>query len=117
MAVKKITAQNYEIFSGDTAVFNVVVYDENGAVKDITGATARFVMVRKIGQTPVVDLTTAAGIVLTDPTNGALRITVQAGITAALSGSYRHELEVTDVAGRVSTVAFGTVAVKRDAAF
>lgn len=116
MAITKIIAQNYELFSGDTAVFNVSVKDQDDIAKDITGASARFVMARNTGKTPVVDITTGTGITITDSVNGLLTITVAAALTTALSGSYRYEVELTDVAGRVSTVAYGSIALMRDIA-
>ena len=117
MAVKKLTPQRYELFSGDTGVFNVTVLDRNGVAQDITGATARFVISRRQGQAvPDYIATTSDDITITDATNGLLTVTVPATDTAPLHGAYRWELQLTDVAGRVSTVAYGTVTFITDTA-
>ncbi len=116
MTVQRITKQQYELFSGDTGVFDVTVLDSNSQAKDITGATARFTASRRQGDTPDIDLSTAAGIVITDATNGLLTITIPAATTAALHGAYRWELQITDVASRVSTVAYGTIVFITDTA-
>ena len=117
MAIKKLIAQFYEAFSGDTAVFNCQVLNENGVAKDITGASARFVVSRQQGQTtPDIDVSVGTGIVITDATNGRMQITLSNNATAPLRGAYRFELQVTDIAGRVSTVAFGTITFIHDTA-
>jgi len=116
MSVQTIIAQNYELFSGDTAIYKVAVKDKDDAAQDITGATCRFVMSKRAGGTPLVDLTNGTGITIDDATGGLLTITVPAADSIDLSGAYRWELQITDAAGRVSTVAFGTVTLRKDTA-
>lgn len=116
MPITRLIAQNFESFSGDTAVFNMTVMDQDAVAKDITGASVRFVMARKPGHTPLVDISTGAGITITDAVNGLLTITIPSAATEPLSGAYAYEVELTDVAGRVATVAFGSIAMRRDTA-
>jgi hypothetical protein len=108
--IQKLTPQRYELFSGNTGVFNVTVLDQDSVAQDITGASARFTVSRRAGDAnPLIDLGVGTGIAITDATNGLVTITVPAADTEPLSGAYRWELEITDVAGRVATVAYGSI--------
>ena len=115
MTVQKIIAQNYQLFSGDTAVFKVTVKNQADQAQDITGATALFTIARRPEDTPVVQLTTGTGITIDDAVTGKVTITVPSTDTDPLHGAYRWELQMTDAVGRVSTVAFGTVSFIIDA--
>ena len=104
------------MFSGNTRVLRVTVLDQDEVVVDITGATAEFIMAKRPGKSAVVTKTVGSGIVITDATNGLLEITLEPADTETLSGTFHHELEVTDLGGRKTTVLFGTVTVRLNVA-
>jgi hypothetical protein len=111
------TAQNVTMYRGDTAILTVTVTDsDNGdAAKNITGATVRYVAVRR--GTAYITKTVGSGIVLTTPASGILTITLDPADTDDLTpGEYEHEVEITDGDGNVSTVTVGTLTIRKDRA-
>ena len=120
MAVQNPTI---EMFSGDTKRLNYTVKDGNGVVIDITTATFRWGL-SKLGKpktagdpspqvAPLLEKTISSGIVLTAPTLGQLRVTLDPADTADLKGEFYHELEMV-LSGVTSTVAFGQIDIKKD---
>lgn len=110
------------IRQGDTLQFNVqcfrvdqdyeFILDANGnkIPKSIVGVTAQYAIARKIGDTPVISKSSpASGIVLTDPENGVMQITVPKEDTSSLLGTYWHEVQVIDGDGNRTTVGQGRI--------
>ena len=108
-------AQNIEIYAGDTVNINVTVLDsDNGGYKNIAGGTINWVLFDP-DDTGV--LLTKTDAIITDGLNGALTIAlVPADTEAVTPGNYRHEAEVTDASGNVSTVLTGDFIIKESRA-
>lgn len=98
-----------DLTAGDTVQINFTVKDRNGDVKDITAISARWALADDRGGSKVLEKSTTDGIQVTDAANGELQIELLPSETDGFSGSYYHELEITDSDGRVSTVATGTL--------
>ena len=113
-----VTDQDIDDFtSGDSAHLVFTVTDGAGALVDLTGMTARWVLSPERGMAPLIDKTSAGGgIVFVDAVNGQLRVELSASDTEPLHGTYYHELEVTDAAGHVSTAARGEIYIGEDTA-
>ena len=116
MARTKIVATNFEMFSGDTRVLAVLVLDQDGAVENITSSSAAFAIMKRHGQTPLIAKAIGSGIVLIDPANGRLEVTLDPADTEPLAGAHAYELALTDNSGRKTTVLFGTIAILRNSA-
>ena len=110
-----------KLWSGDTRIVVFNVKDSDGNAQDLTSATAKFEMAAREGGTfsgaADVELATGgSGIEITDAAAGEVTVTIAASDTASLSGEYYWELEITDSASRVSTVAYGFVEIVNDLA-
>ncbi|OME86914.1 hypothetical protein BK120_08300 [Paenibacillus sp. FSL A5-0031] len=104
MAMKN---QNFEMFAGDTKNVTVTV---TGV--DLTGASVKWAMKKSIyNAEPDVYKDTLTGVTITAPDKFV--IAFKPADTAALSGGFYHEAEVTDASGNVSTLLSGTITVNR----
>jgi hypothetical protein len=104
--------QNFEIHAGDSRDIVVTVTDSQGGAFDLTGAAIAWQLARSAGSTsPAVSKSLGGGIAITDGPNGVFTVTLDPADTAALSGLYYHEAEVTDGAGNRSTVLSGVATV------
>ena len=110
MPTNKLSAQNFEMFSGNTKPVAFDVIDHNDLAVDLTGASGSFAVART-SRGPA--LFTKSGSVPGSPTN-RIQFTIAPADTEALNGTFYYECEITDAAGRVSTIAFGTVNIKRN---
>lgn len=63
-------------YAGDTAEWRELRISEAGAPISLTGATIKMQVMRRRGQTPLIDLTSVAndGIEITDAENGVFRV-------------------------------------------
>ena len=109
------TDQLLRLTSGDTARLEVVVTDDLGSPKDISGASIRWALTDRRGTSTILEKTVGDGITITAPDAGEFEVLVDPADTADLSGRYRHEAEVTDAYGNVSTVLSGTATITADA--
>lgn len=114
MAVKKLIPAQLEMHSGNDKVIVVTVLDQDSATIDITGITADFSVSNDRASAPLFTQTVGSGIVLSDPSNGELTVTIEDTDSEPLVGNYYFELTITDVAGRVSTVLHGSLNVLRN---
>lgn len=107
--------QNFRAVSGDNITVGVTVTDADGAAVDLTGATIRW-SARKLGEAAnAIEKSSGAGEVeLTDPTAGEFEVELEPADTDDLEGVFQHESEITDVAGRVTTVAIGAMTLTED---
>ena len=105
--------QNFDMFAGDDKIVVVQVVDPADNPVDISGCTFRWVWYKRSPVNIVLDKTTtgSGGIELTDPLNGFLEITLVPADTETLLGSHNHELELTDINSKISTVMIGYVNV------
>ena len=107
--------------AGDFLELVVTILGGDGEPVDLTGASAiRYVVTRQgAGGDPVgaalVSRTLGSGIAVTNGPAGQITITLPNGATDNLLGSYRHECEVTDDEGRISTVFIGRFTVEAQA--
>lgn len=110
MPTNKLAAQNFEMYSGNTKPVAFDVVDQNDATVDVTGATGEFA-VAKTSKGPA--LFTKSGSIPGSPIN-RVEFTIAPADTDALAGTYYYEVKLTDLAGRVSTIAFGSLNIKRN---
>ena len=107
--------------AGDYLELVVTIIDGDGEPVDITNATAiRYVVTRQgSGGDPVgaalVSRTLGSGIAVTNGPAGQITITLPNGATDNLLGTFRHECEVVDSEGRISTVFIGRFTVEAQA--
>lgn len=100
--------QNFEIFIGDDADILVTVYDEDGDLLTITGATITWVMKTAAGGAAILTKTVGSGIVISGST---FTITLTDTETALLTaGSYFHAASVT-ISTKTRTTTVGQVTV------
>ena len=90
--------------SGDELVLPITVKDNDDAIVNLTGATARFAMARTPGSANR-DIDSAASpstasVIFTDAANGLITVTITDENTEALEGDFYYELKVTDNTGR-----------------
>ena len=90
--------------SGDELVLPITVRDNDDAIVNLSGASARFAMARKPSSTTT-DIDSAASpatatVIFTDAANGLLTVTITDENTEALEGDYYYECKVTDNTGR-----------------
>ncbi len=112
MPKQTLIPSNFEMFSGNTKVLKVAVLDQDDVVVDLTGASADYAFSERPGTPALFTKSVGSGIVITDDVNGLLEVTINPADTESLSGTFHHELEVTDAAGRKTTVLFGTATVR-----
>lgn len=111
MTTVKLTPQNFEMHSGNHKVLKFTTKDENDLIVDLTGASISWAMSTTAkSKAPIATYTLADNVTLTDPVNGLFEVEVQAVDTEPLKGAeYYHEARVTSAAGKVTTVAYGTI--------
>lgn len=110
-----------EMFRGDDESFDVQVFEVDGVTPvNLSGATLRFTAKRRFGDLDtdavIVCTTDDATITLVNATIGLARIDVPAASTDDLLRDTLlvWDLQVTDIATKVRTVAEGTLIVRRD---
>lgn len=109
------TNQNVSHPVGDSLTLNIgPVKEQNGTTNaDLTGATARWWLAKKVKSTGadiIVEKSTSDGIAITEDT-GAFTVVVTidpADTEGQKATAYYHECEVVDAAGSISTVMTGT---------
>ena len=103
--------------SGDDFVFQFTVDDADnpGNVKNLTGAAITWALSQRQGSTPLFTKTAiGTEILVPTPTNGILQVIIVPADTASLFGTYWHELEIVDGAGKKHTSAYGTFFIELD---
>lgn len=114
------TAQNIVIYAGDTANITVTVLDGDnvsGARKNIAGGVIGWVVFDPDDTGVLLTKTTADAITITDGPNGLFTIAlIPADTEQLMPGVYRHEAEVTDTSGNVSTAMTGDFIIKESRA-
>ena len=103
------TGQDFRMISGDThkLVFEIQFEREDATLE---GATLRWGM--GSGSKRIVKETGGKGITITGP--NICEVLLRPEDTEALSGVYRHELEMVDQDGNVVTLAMGGVVITQD---
>ncbi len=104
-------AQNFEMVAGDTANLHVSV-TENGASKNLSGATIKWVLYDEVNGVTVLTKATGGDITVTNVTGGQFTVALAPADTVNVApGRYYHESEVTDETGNVSTIFTGHVTI------
>jgi hypothetical protein len=111
-------AQNITIYAGDTADINVTVYaGETTTRKNIANSTINWVVFDPDSTGVILTKTTGDAITITDGLNGLFTISLVPADTEDIPpATYRHEAEITDSSGNVSTVTVGDFIVKESRA-
>ncbi len=114
MSLRKLLDTNFEMVSGDSKDIVVTVLDEQDQVVPITGASVVFILSRTEFSAALVTKTTGAGIVITDDVGGVLTVSLVPADTEPLVGTHYFEIELTDVALRVSTIVVGRIDIRKN---
>ena len=107
--------------AGDFLELVVTILDGDGEPVDIAAAEdIRYVITKQgAGGDPagpvLVGKSLGSGIAITNGAAGQFTVTIANGETGSLVGSHRHECEVTDSEGRISTVFLGSFVVTAQA--
>lgn len=108
-----IEAQNVSLAAGDNMVITVTV-TQAGSAKNLTGATAiNYKAYPLNSSTAVITKALLSGVTVTNAAGGIFTVTLAPADTTALCGDYRHEAEITDVSGNISTVMTGLLSVQK----
>jgi hypothetical protein len=96
--------QSFPAMSGDELVLPITVRDNDDALVNLSGASARFAMARR-PEANTTDIDSAASpatasVIFTDAINGLITVTITDENTDALEGDYYYECKVTDSTGR-----------------
>lgn len=112
----KLEPQNFELFSGNDKTLLFTHRDGDGTIIDITGATIAWALsIRPRSKRMLIAYSTLNQVVITDGPAGKYEVRIQDTDTEPLHDrDYYHEVRITDVSGRVSTGAYGTVEVRRN---
>jgi len=104
--------QNIDDYTqGDDLVIEVTIKDEDGDRVDVSGASFRYGVAEKLGEDPIFEKTTSDGISIVDGPSGEIEIEIDSSDTETLQGFYRHELELVNSSGEVSTVVIGNIEI------
>lgn len=105
-------ASDYTMYSGDSRLQPIGIFDEVGAPVDVSTATdITYKILKATGET-VITKTLADGITVDE---SVVTVELAPADTAELSGpNFIHELQITTSLGAVYTVLQGTIAIKRD---
>lgn len=109
----KVSPTNFEMFSGNTKPVVVDVFDQDENSVNLTGGSASLVLSKTKNSAALV---TKAGVLAGSPNLNRVTFTLDPADTEALQGTYYYEVENTDVGGRISTVAFGSITIRSNVA-
>ena len=104
-------AQNFEMHQGNDKSLVVSVVDNDGDPVDVSTATgAQYELAKNQSSAVKITKTLGAGISVSGST---ATVVLDDTDTEDLSGSYYHELELTDAAGYIHTAFHGWVTIKK----
>jgi hypothetical protein len=108
---------DFTLYQGDTRRIVVTVQDAAGQPVGLVGVAAKWQAAPgtadRFSPTAVITKEIGAGIEITDGVAGELTISLAPEDTAGLTGTYYHELQITDASGDITTVLTGTMTVRR----
>ena len=103
----------FEMYSGDTKQLDVAITDSAGTPVSLSGASVVYKVKKTIDGTPTfLTKSTAAGSITLS--GSTVTIPFAPADTALLSGTYYHELEITDFLGNVSTAFQAQITILQD---
>lgn len=117
-----IPTDSSDVFvSGDRAVIDVTVENDDGSTAAIGGSTVTFALANYAGATPLVEKDSSdSDVTITDSSNGELSVTLQPSDTDDLGShggeDYHYEIEITDGNDNPATVTTGTFTIHADSA-
>lgn len=100
-------------YAGTTRQVVTTVKDIQGQLVPLTGATAKFVMVKCLGDEVLVTKTVGAGITL-DTETSKVTVDIAPADTASLLGDHQMQLEITLASGVVIMAYDAVVSIKRN---
>lgn len=100
-------------YAGTTRQVVTTVRDIQGALVDLTGATARFVMVKCLSDEQLVLKTVGAGITLDVP-NSIVKVDISPSDTASMVGDHQMQLEITLATGTVLMAYDVVITIKKN---
>lgn len=107
------TPQSFTVFAGEDVSIPITITDNDGAVVDITGASARFIVKRRPSSaTPVLDSAASpatATAAVTTPASGLVTVSLADSDTGSLVGTYWWELKLTDASNNETVAAYGYI--------
>lgn len=111
MAGIGLTKSYFTMYSGDSKLLNIPVVDENGVALDVTGA--EFTYAYKNIDTGVI---TNKAVTITDAKNGMVQVSLEPSDTTITAEAVilKHELQMVDIVGEVSTILSGYIIVVND---
>jgi len=105
---------NYDFVlkQGSTFTKHITWENSSGNIADLTGATARMHLRRKIIDSEIaLDLTTENGRIVLGGVAGTVDLYISAEDTAALSGKYVYDLEIVYTTDNVWRLLQGTITI------
>lgn len=105
-------AVDHEMTQGDTAALDFAIVDAGGGAVDLMGATIRWQMARSVRAAAILEKAIGSGITITDAAAGKFTVELDPTDTAAITGTFYHEVEIIDAVGNVSTPRSGTILIK-----
>lgn len=106
------SGQNFTVWSGDDTTLEVTVLDNDGNPVNLVSASLIWKVVTR-QRSVLINKVSGSGITVTDAENGVCEIKINSSDTDPLSGTYRHELQMTQY-GTTSTVMSGSITVQED---
>jgi hypothetical protein len=106
------TRQNFEVYAGDDKEVTITVYQEDETtLLNLTSYTLNWVLYDADGDILLTKII-ASGLTVPTPSNGQVVVSLVPADTLTLDpGVYSHELEITSVGGKISTVTTGLVKI------
>ena len=109
---------DFSMFQGDSKRVHFTLKRADGTPLDITGGDIRWQASKLkapgvFSSTPVLQKTIGSGVEVLDSFQGLVTVTLSPADTNQISGSFYHELEVSDFDGDIATVYAGEFQVKK----
>jgi hypothetical protein len=110
--VLKVAAkrQDFELHANRDHILEFTITNEAGAVVDLSALTAKWAFALSAKNAPVVTKSSpSGGILMTDPVNGVLQVTLDPADTVAYANGkvVFHELVLIDASSKDDVAAFG----------
>lgn len=104
-----------DFYAGNSKIIRVVVLDDLGDPKPLSGAEIAYAMITDAGIVVFMKHSVAGNgeIEITNPSGGEFVIKLKQVDTALLSGTYRHQANVVDSNGDEETVMVGKVNISK----
>lgn len=108
------TAQNFTMYRNDSKTIKIAVVDKNEDPKNLSGASALWILKNDAQRAQVTKRSGGNGITFVDinGTSDGIQIALASTDTSGLNdGIYYHQADVTDSEGNRATVATGKITI------